>query len=111
MSKESNIYQKALGNKPEADDKSQAATKLLGAINRCFASEDGKIVLRWLGDVCDWYGPTVCMNPKSLEANALMTLATATKQDVYRMIRAHVVEDTLKKVEFVDHDTTTKQEG
>lgn len=79
----------------------------MGAIRRCFATEDGKHVLSFLKDLCGWDQPGVGGNP-DIGADVLLgTYYAEVRREVYAELRALVPREILKEVEFY----TDRQDG
>lgn len=74
--------------------------KLIGAMNRCFSTEDGKRVLKYLGQLCAWAETSVGGKP-DMGFDALTgTLYNEARRGVYVELRSFIRADILKEVEF-----------
>lgn len=109
--KGSKLYDKALRRVKAPEAVEATPNELLGAINRTFATPDGKRVLKYLGEICHWYETTVCLHPTAAELNPLATAYIATKQDVYRELRGLIQNDILKEVEFFNESHSNQKGG
>lgn len=73
---------------------------LIGAVNRCFATEDGKRVLHYLMDSCNWNDSVISANERTADLNDRGTLYMAARREVYRELRSMIDNEILKEVEF-----------
>jgi hypothetical protein len=101
------LYDRALGIVPDSIPDPKA--KVIGHLNRAFATEDGKAALRFIMELCEWNDVTTAADPKTGELNPLRTTWTAIRQDLYREIRRHLTNDILKDVEFFNGSTITEE--
>lgn len=75
------------------------SVKLIGAMNRCFATEDGKHVLTWLMHNCGWNETSVVAPAPGIDVQ-LLTYYNEARRAVYVELRSLIRADILKDVEF-----------
>jgi len=105
-----NIYDKAKARREARQAVSNTEPRILGSINRTFATEDGKRTLRWIAEQCHWFTTTTAINPQTGEIMDSLTSYFAQRQDFYRELRALIDVEVLKDIEFRKEEEPTKEE-
>jgi hypothetical protein len=85
----------------EISEKQKAAEgkKLQKAFCECFATESGKIVLKWLMDQCSYQRPLIVANPQTGES-LNTTLYAEGRRTLYLRMRKFLHRDILAQVEL-----------
>jgi len=99
-----------ISGKAEAAEKAKELRKhdrerLHRAVAETFATEAGRITLRWLKDICGYQKFGVTVDPRSQEINKESTLYNEFRRSVYLNIRSKVNRDTLIAVEINTDDS------
>jgi hypothetical protein len=74
--------------------------RLIAAVNRAFATEDGMRALLHIMRLCGWQVSSVGGKPDIGADVYASTLYDAARRDVYIELRSIIREDILKQVEF-----------
>lgn len=78
--------------------KEAESKKLQKAFCECFATESGKVVLKWLMDQCSYQRPLIAVNPQTGES-LNTTLYAEGRRTLYLRVRKFLHRDILSQIE------------
>lgn len=86
------------------DKKSQDTTLAIvkRVINRLAKTQDGRVLFKYLSELCGFSVSSIVIDPNSGEINTNSTLYNEARKTVYYRIRQFIQKEDLKVIEFLE---------